>query len=720
MYISGTENNDFLVANSALDSTLDGLGGNDTLLGGAGNDTLNGGDGNDSLNGGAGNDTLNGGAGNDTYIVDSLGDQVVEAPGAGVDTVRASVNYTLGNDVENLYLTGNATLGTGNSANNYLVANAALGSTLDGLGGNDTLLGGAGNDTLNGGDGNDSLNGGAGNDTLNGGAGNDTYTVDSLGDRVVEAPGAGVDTVRASVNYTLGNDVENLYLTGNATLGTGNSANNYLVGNAALASTLDGLGGNDILLGGAGSDTLNGGDGNDSLNGGAGNDTLSGGTGDDTYTVDSLGDQVVEAPGAGVDTVRASVNYTLGNDVENLYLTGNAILGTGNSSNNYLVANAALGSTLNGLGGNDTLLGGAGNDTLNGGAGDDTYVIDSLGDQVVEAPGAGVDSVYVSINYTLGNDVENLYLTGNATLGTGNSSNNYLAANGALASTLDGLGGNDTLLGGTGNDTLNGGDGNDSLNGGIGNDTLNGGAGDDTYVIDSVGDQVVEAPSGGVDSVFIFTRNYTAFTDVENVYLAGEAVSYRASASESLDNYLVANSTLNSVIYGIFGKDTLIGGAGNDYLDGGEDNDLITGDAGNDRLVGFWGNDILIGGGGSDRFEFFSNASGTSSSFAMMGVDVITDFTSGQDKMVLYTDNNNFSGLSASRFSVAIVTDNNQADKNRADIVYNSTNGSLFYNENGNGNGFGSGGQFATLAPNLTLTANDFIITSSFSSPSVI
>jgi hypothetical protein len=59
-------------------ATLQGLGGNEIFIGTAGTDTLVGRGGNDVLSGGAGADTMQGGAGNDTYVVDNVGDVVME------------------------------------------------------------------------------------------------------------------------------------------------------------------------------------------------------------------------------------------------------------------------------------------------------------------------------------------------------------------------------------------------------------------------------------------------------------------------------------------------------------------------------------------------------------------------------------------------------------------------------------------------------------------
>jgi Ca2+-binding RTX toxin-like protein len=261
------------------------LGGNDRLRGGAGDDALFGGDGNDRLDGGAGADYLAGGTGNDTYILDDAGDTVDEFADEGTDTVQTSLSFVLGANVENLTLTGAGLLsGVGNELNNVLTANAA-GSVLYGLAGNDTLKGGAARDVLYGGDGNDRLDGGAFGDTLVGGIGNDVYVVDSVADEVIELADEGTDTVQTALTYTLGANLENLTLTGVASLhGNGNELANVITANGA-GSQLAGLAGNDTLRGGAAADLLIGGAGNDRLEGGLGGDTYDFGRGDGQDTI---------------------------------------------------------------------------------------------------------------------------------------------------------------------------------------------------------------------------------------------------------------------------------------------------------------------------------------------------------------------------------------------------------------------------------------------------
>src|SRR5204862_6133142 len=99
-----------------------------------------------------------------------------------------------------------------------------------------------------------------------------------------------------------------------------------------------------------------------------------------------------------------------------------------------------------GRGGNDTLDGGLGADKLQGGVGNDTYYVDNSGDVIVENAGEGTDSVFSSISWTLGSNVENLTLTGTANINaTGNSAANVLSGNSG-ANVLSGGAGNDTYV----------------------------------------------------------------------------------------------------------------------------------------------------------------------------------------------------------------------------------------------------------------------------------
>ena len=258
--------------------------------------------------------------GNDTYVVDSTAATVVENANEGTDNVSSSITYTLGTNVENLTLTGtNAINGTGNDLNNLLLGNTAA----------NLLNGGLGDYTLYGGQGNDTLNGLTGNDALYGGLGDDNYVVDSTGDSVAESADQGTDKVRATITYTLGDNLENLQLTANTHInGTGNSLNNNITG----------ANGNNALYGLDGDDTLFGGSGNDTLVGGVGNDSMVGGAHDDTYVVDSTNDIVVEDASAGDDTVQVSFSYTLTDNVEDLVLTGtDNLTGTGNARYNRLI-----------------------------------------------------------------------------------------------------------------------------------------------------------------------------------------------------------------------------------------------------------------------------------------------------------------------------------------------------------------------------------------------
>ncbi|MGA6829211.1 beta strand repeat-containing protein, partial [Nitrospira sp. NS4] len=500
--------------------------------------------------------------------------------------------------------------------------NSGVGMTFSGGAGNDTItISGPNADTLNGGAGNDILNGGAGDDTLHGEDGNDVFLIGRAAEHgvgeVIDG-GAGSDVIRftsTSAGETLitapgVTAVEGVVIGTAAGVTTGITALNVdasamgsglsLTGNNG-ANALTGTGFNDVLTGNAGTDSLTGGAGNDTLNGGLGADSMTGGLGDDTYVIDNLGDSLTELAGEGTDTIHInrSVDLTLApfTEIENVQLTGaGAINATGDGGDNLLAGNSAA-NILNGGEGTDTLTGNAGNDLLNGGTGDDamaggagndTYVVDSLGDTVIETlagAAGGVDLVQsAAASFTLGDNIEKLTLLGGAdSTGTGNALANILTGNSGH-NTLSGLAGNDTLIGGLGNDTLDG---------GAGTDTMVGGLGDDTYTVDLATDVVSEALNAGTDTV-VASRNYALGANLENLALAGSA--NLTGTGNALNNILTGNSGHNT-LSGLAGTDTLTGGAGNDTLDGGLGQDTVTGEAGDDRIT------MLVTAGNGDSID---------------------------------------------------------------------------------------------------------------------
>ncbi|MBV6851024.1 hemolysin [Xanthomonas campestris pv. heliotropii] len=358
-------NPDVTLNGTAASDILRGGIGNDRLIGLDGNDQLEGESGDDLLDGGTGADVMRGGRGSDTYVVDDAGDSIFDnGYNSGledfwrtdINTVISSIDYTLGINLQQLILDGTADLnGTGNAESNSLQgnggANILTGAAVDDYFSNaDWMDGGGGNDTLIGAWGNDTLIGGTGNDRMEGGGGDDLYYVDSLGDVIVETEGeapsipmaiamqlssdatifsAGMsgapgipamgqhpyrngDTVAASIDFTLIDELESLILVGNAVNGTGNEFRNWLKGNAQ-DNVLSGLGGSDTVSGGAGRDVLYGGDGGDDLDGNDGDDTLVGGDGDDLYVytagqghdtivnIDVYGEDMLQVNGAGFD-----------------------------------------------------------------------------------------------------------------------------------------------------------------------------------------------------------------------------------------------------------------------------------------------------------------------------------------------------------------------------------------------------------------------------------
>jgi Ca2+-binding RTX toxin-like protein len=541
------------VTGTAGPDVLDGTAADDLLMGFAGDDRLTGFAGDDYLDGGTGIDTMAGGLGDDVYVVDVTGDEVTENLNEGIDAVHSSVTHTLGENVENLTLTGlGAINGTGNVLDNILTGNSAA-------------------------------------NILAGGAGNDTYVI-GTGDTVVEQANEGVDTVQSDQSYALGTHVENLTLTGVAAIkGTGNVLDNVLTGNGSMSF-------------------------------------LAGGAGNDTYVLKGL-EIVTESAGQGIDTVMTAQSYQLGSHVEHLTLldsdrslNGNqlppvSIDATGNELDNTLTGNRGV----------NRLDGGVGADVMRGKAGNDTYVVDDAGDVVVETAVAGIDTVESVISYTLTDHLEDLLLTGmGATSGIGNQLDNRIVGNSA-SNVLDGAGGNDRLEGGAGGDTY----------------LFGHGSGWDRVIDSGVGD-VIQLKTGIIPTDIAAAQYFHSGIFQPNGLVLGILGSTDALYIQSyfhmsvpplirfddgttwdlaaVNQRMVSGPSFVSpdwrnVVTVRESATTILGTVGND---------LLSGTAGPDVFFSFLGSDTLIGGAGDDRYSI--DASGDESIVEEIGggVDTIT------------------------------------------------------------------------------------------------
>lgn len=309
-------------------------------------------------------------------------------------------------------------------------------------------------------------------------------------------------------------------------------------------------------------------------------------------------------------------------------------------------------------------------------------LVNGVWHQSLSIEGFSVDAVEVSnaMRSPTGDLFEALIakiFSGNDTFNLSHEADNVDAFGGN--DTLYGVGGNDTLRGGAGNDRLYGGagldrlwggSGNDTLDGGTGADRMTGGAGDDTFVVDNIGDVVVEAAAGGADTVRV-NRSYALPANFESLVLTGGGAI--GGSGNAASNRITGNAAANK----------LAGGAGNDTLSGG------------------LGNDTLSGGGGLDAFRFDKAPNSTTN------VDRISDFFAADDRLLL--DDLAFAGigpvgaLGAGAFRAGVAA-GDASDR----IVYDTMAGRLWFDADGNG--AGAAVLFATVAPGTALTTADLFI----------
>jgi Ca2+-binding RTX toxin-like protein len=802
--IYGTQNSDYIYSNTDIYFDLYQMGLISWQEASAQmNDVIYGLGGDDWIYSAWGNDTMIGGTGNDTYYGVGSGDVIVENAGEGIDTVVTAENRGLddfGANLENLTLMGQATIGIGNAADNVIIGNSN----------------------------NNILDGRQGADTMIGGTGNDTYVVDNAGDVVIENVNEGNDTVASYINYTLGNNLENLELRGAGLVGTGNSLDNIFYVNDSSCSIVEAAnGGTDLvissvsytldanverlILTGANAATGTGNDLDNELFGishgaygavNTGANVLAGGLGNDTYHIDAT-DTVVEYAGQGIDTVYANFSYALTDNVENLVSThrSQGLVATGNALDNVLDINGqheVWTGDGNGYGGGDIIDGGAGADTMIGHAGSDTYYVDNAGDVIIEYAGEGIaDTAITTVSYTLGANVENMVLVGSGITGTGNSLDNTFTVNDAGNTIVEAVGGGidevDTTLASY---TLDANVENLHLIGniattGIGNGldnafrsdtctsvaTLSGGQGNDFYLVKET-DIVIENAGEGIDTVYLRAISsdnighnpsapqdqlgnltYTLGANVENLemdtYLVNGFTLHGVATGNALDNVITIHGPIptntwtgSDTLDGGLGADTMSAGMGDDtyYVDNTGDvvvensnegydtiisstsytlsanvekmilsgtasidatgnglNNLLIGNSGANVLAGGLGNDILTGGAGADTFVF-------NTALGAGNIDTIADFSSGSDHIEL--SQAIFGGigtggtLGANAFaSGAGVTSATTADQH---VLYDTTSGSLYYDADGVGGA--ASVAFATLAGAPAITAADFVV----------
>lgn len=708
---TGTNGSDLIVGN-ALNNIIDGGAGNDVIAGGAGDDILFGGDGNDVISGGDGNDVVD--AGNGNNLVDG---------GSGNDTIFAGD-------------------------------------------GNDILIGGSGDDTIFGGEGDDILTGGAGadylqgdgstfgnetvdgnvfiatsDDILIGGDGNDTFIIgdeDDAAGIIVEAGVSGLDNEGNEARYielsesseidedapliaidtTTGSVVEiddeemseqaETDVRLNIVTRPGSSAISTFATTVAGYNAVDTLaftksgefegiqfsGIERIELASGVNITLeaeqlenNG----ESLSLGESNPGthiygVAGGP-TESVTLEMEFEETTFEPastivGATPVTYEAAAlefdDYSVAELFHNVDIIYDASEGEAGSYTRIDGGNESAGAheivqgsegvdyatmrlgddTVYGNGGNDLLIGHGGADYLDGGEGDDIFVIGGFG--------SGVQG----------------------TTSKADDGNKEWIATGAK---------HDVIVGGDGVDTLR-------ITTGIGANTKANG----TVVLNDDNFQSMEVVQVG---------GTVGRLNVENtaLQLLNDHYYFKANGTVSdLSNTLGNNGgTINNVVVDASGVT-----ANGLRFEGNANQQTFIGTSKADVFVGNGGNDTLTGGGGKDTFVFgkvyeqvvtgssTSVQTYTNTAFNLTGVDTITDFTRGTDKIELHLDQ--YSQLAGFNSSMLRVNSTGTAQDANDYLVYNTTTKTLSYDADGNGSG--AKVDIAVLTGVSTVSVSDFVV----------
>lgn len=355
----------------------------------------------------------------------------------------------------------------------------------------------------------------------------------------------------------------------------------------------------DLVQGGAGDETLYGYAGNDTINALQGADLLYGGIGDDSLH-----------SGSGDDTVSgAAGNDILIND------GGNDLLYGGLGDDRFWLGDVVYGSS----------------GTAWGGDGDDSFVVTTTG---TIYGGTGTDTLvlawgYASLNHAVTlNFAAALATSANGLAMTWRGIERLMLTTGNAADSLVGGGGDDYFTVGAGHNRVSAGAGNDTVSYSItGPNTLDGGAGDDVLLAQNPNSPlyfIIDGLTGRVDD-----GNLSQITGFERYDARGGRFADITGLGSGNDTFrgdlgddTAFGAAGDDLLFGDRHTDDLFGGLGNDTLYGGAHGDHLYGGDGNDIVNGGHDSDTLEGGAGTDYFVF---------GYVENGLDLITDFTSGED-----------------------------------------------------------------------------------------
>lgn len=328
-------------------------------------------------------------------------------------------------------------------------------------------------------------------------------------------------------------------------------------------------------------------------------ETIDDAGGSDWIIVNGLRDCVIDLRQAHFSSVGAggyfgNVHYSNGYFIGDHYTNSTVCIGP-----NTLIENAVGGAGVNVIIGNDLhnwLGGSAGTNIISGGAGND-FIVGGF----TQTDVASYTDAMSAVTVNLGN-------TGAQRTGSGSGVDRLISIEHLLGSSFDdwllGDGSSNQLIGYAGNDNILGGSGNDILDGGQGVNAIDGGLGLDTA-------------SYGTSGV--------------NVSVNLGIKAFQSTSTVSVDRLLsiesVSGSQYGDILIGDLVANQLYGQAGNDKLFGADGNDTVTGGAGDDFVGGGLGSDVFVFG--------FTNSYGN---YGAEGVDIVTDFQNGVDKLNVLVD----------------------------------------------------------------------------------